>query len=249
MLWVEDLTVRYGALEAARHVFLRLEEGEAVALIGPNGAGKTSVLRGILGLVWASGRVRVFGEEVAPRSPEALLERGLVLVPEGRALFPGLSVEDNLLLGGFARLKRERGLAETARKHMEDLERVYALFPRLKERRGQLAGTLSGGEQQMLALGRALMSRPRILLLDEPSLGLAPLVVREIYRVLWELKRAGTTLLVVEQNVRMALSLADRAYVMEAGEVVLEGKAQDLLHDPKVVEAYLGIKAEYEEEA
>lgn len=249
MLWVEDLTVRYGALEAARHVFLRLEEGEAVALIGPNGAGKTSVLRGILGLARSLGRVRVLGEEVAPRSPEALLERGLVLVPEGRALFPGLSVEDNLLLGGFVWLKQKRGLPEAPRKQIEDLERVYALFPRLKERRGQLAGTLSGGEQQMLALGRALMSRPRILLLDEPSLGLAPLMVREIYRVLWELKRAGTTLLVVEQNVRMALSLADRAYVMEAGEVVLEGKAQDLLHDPKVVEAYLGIKAAYKGEA
>jgi branched-chain amino acid transport system ATP-binding protein len=234
---VEDLTVRYGALEAARHVHLRLEEGEAVALIGPNGAGKTSVLRGILGLARASGRVVLGGLEVRPRSPEALLERGLVLVPEGRALFPGLSVEDNLLLGGFARFRRGGGLSE-------DLERVYALFPRLKERRIQPAATLSGGEQQMLALGRALMSRPRVLLLDEPSLGLAPLMVREIYRVLGELKRGGTTLLVVEQNVRIALSLADRAYVMEAGEVVLEGAAQDLLNDPRVVEAYLGIRAE-----
>ncbi|KIX84558.1 ABC transporter ATP-binding protein [Thermus filiformis] len=237
MLRVEDLTVRYGALEAARHVHLRLEEGEAVALIGPNGAGKTSVLRGILGLARASGRVVLGGLEVKPRSPEALLERGLVLVPEGRALFPGLSVEDNLLLGGFARFRRGGGLSE-------DLERVYALFPRLKERRTQPAATLSGGEQQMLALARALMGRPRVLLLDEPSLGLAPLMVREIYRVLGELKRGGTTLLVVEQNVRIALSLADRAYVMEAGEVVLEGAAQDLLNDPRVVEAYLGIRAE-----
>lgn len=242
MLWVEDLTVRYRALEAARHVFLRLEEGEAVALIGPNGAGKTSVLRGILGLAKASGRVALGGREMPFRSPEVLLGVGLVLVPEGRALFPGLSVEDHLLLGGFTRFKRGEGIGE-------DLERVYALFPRLEERRRQLAGTLSGGEQQMLALGRALMTRPRVLFLDEPSLGLAPLMVREIYRVLEELKRGGTTLLVVEQNVRMALSLADRAYVMEAGEMVLEGKAQDLLHDPKVVEAYLGIKAEYEEEA
>ncbi|MER3537163.1 MAG: ABC transporter ATP-binding protein [Thermus sp.] len=242
MLQVEDLTVRYGALEAARHVFLRLDEGEAVALIGPNGAGKTSVLRGILGLARALGRVVVAGQEMPYRSPEALLERGLVLVPEGRALFPGLSVEDNLLLGGFARIRRGEGLRE-------DLERVYTLFPRLKERRAQMAGTLSGGEQQMLALGRALMSRPRLLLLDEPSLGLAPLVVREIYRVLEELRREGTPLLVVEQNVRMALSLVDRAYVMEAGEVVLEGKAQELLHDPRVVEAYLGVRAGSEGEA
>ncbi|WP_038056649.1 ABC transporter ATP-binding protein [Thermus amyloliquefaciens] len=240
LLAVQGLTVRYGPLEAARGVAFSLREGEALTLIGPNGAGKTSVLRGLLGLAQAEGRVYMDGEELRARSPEALLERGLVLVPEGRALFPGLSVEDNLLLGGFTRFRRRENLGP-------DLERVYALFPRLLERRRQPAGTLSGGEQQMLAIGRALMARPRVLLLDEPSLGLAPLMVREIYRILGELKREGTTLLLVEQNAKMALSLADRGLVLEAGEVVLEGPAEALRQDPKVVEAYLGLSREVEE--
>ncbi|WP_200874479.1 ABC transporter ATP-binding protein [Thermus caliditerrae] len=240
LLRVEGFTVRYGALEAVREVSFALEEGEALTLIGPNGAGKTSVLRGLLGLAQAEGRVYLGGEELRARSPEALLERGLVLVPEGRALFPGLSVEDNLLLGGFLRYRRRENLRP-------DLERVYALFPRLLERRRQPAGTLSGGEQQMLAIGRALMARPRLLLLDEPSLGLAPLMVREIYRILGELKREGTTLLLVEQNAKVALSLADRGLVLEAGEVVLAGPAEALRQDPKVVEAYLGLSREVEE--
>ncbi|GAB5602188.1 ABC transporter ATP-binding protein [Thermus sp. FJN-A] len=240
MLQVERLTVRYGPLEAVREVGFALKEGEALTLIGPNGAGKTSVLRGLLGLARAEGRVVLEGEELKARSPEGLLERGLVLVPEGRALFPGLSVEDNLLLGGFARYRRRGHLRP-------DLERVYALFPRLLERRRQPAGTLSGGEQQMLAIGRALMARPRILLLDEPSLGLAPLMVREIYRILAELKREGTTLLLVEQNAKVALSLADRGLVLEAGEVVLAGPAEALRQDRRVVEAYLGLAREVEE--
>ncbi len=240
MLLVERLCVRYGPLEAVRGVGFALREGEALALIGPNGAGKTSVLRGLLGLARAEGRVVLEGQELKARSPEALLRLGLVLVPEGRALFPGLSVEDNLLLGGFTRFRRGENLGP-------DLERVYALFPRLKERRRQLAGTLSGGEQQMLAIGRALMARPRILLLDEPSLGLAPLMVREIYRILAELKRQGVTLLLVEQNAKMALSLADRGLVLEAGEVALEGPAELLRQDRRVVEAYLGLAREVEE--
>ncbi|WP_018112286.1 ABC transporter ATP-binding protein [Thermus igniterrae] len=240
MLLVERLCVRYGPLEAVRGVGFALREGEALALIGPNGAGKTSVLRGLLGLARAEGRVVLEGQELKGRSPEALLRLGLVLVPEGRALFPGLSVEDNLLLGGFTRFRRGENLGP-------DLERVYALFPRLKERRRQLAGTLSGGEQQMLAIGRALMARPRILLLDEPSLGLAPLMVREIYRILAELKRQGVTLLLVEQNAKMALSLADRGLVLEAGEVALEGPAELLRQDRRVVEAYLGLAREVEE--
>jgi branched-chain amino acid transport system ATP-binding protein len=240
MLLVERLCVRYGPLEAVRGVGFALREGEALALIGPNGAGKTSVLRGLLGLARAEGRVVLEGQELKARSPEALLRLGLVLVPEGRALFPGLSVEDNLLLGGFTRFRRRENLGP-------DLERVYALFPRLKERRRQLAGTLSGGEQQMLAIGRALMARPRILLLDEPSLGLAPLMVREIYRILAELKRQGVTLLLVEQNAKMALSVADRGLVLEAGEVALEGPAELLRQDRRVVEAYLGLAREGEE--
>ncbi|SDE82861.1 amino acid/amide ABC transporter ATP-binding protein 2, HAAT family [Thermus arciformis] len=238
LLAVRNLTVRYGALEAVRGVSLALEAGEALAVIGPNGAGKTSLLRGLLGLARAEGEVRLQGEPLSHRTPEALLQRGVVLVPEGRALFPGLSVEDNLLLGGFTRLRK--GLRE-------DLERVYRLFPRLLERRRQPAGTLSGGEQQMLAIGRALMARPRLLLLDEPSLGLAPLMVREIYRILGELKGEGVTLLLVEQNAKVALSLADRGLVVEAGEAVLEGKAEELRQDPRVVEAYLGLAREVEE--
>ncbi|GAA5335693.1 MULTISPECIES: ABC transporter ATP-binding protein [Thermus] len=240
MLRVEGLTVRYGPLEAVRGVSFALEEGEALAVIGPNGAGKTSVLRGLLGLAKAEGRVLLDGEVLAARSPEGLLKRGLVLVPEGRALFPGLSVEDNLRLGGFHRFRRGEDLRP-------DLERVYGLFPRLRERRGQLAGTLSGGEQQMLAIGRALMARPRLLLLDEPSLGLAPLMVREIYRILAGLKGEGVTLLLVEQNAKVALELADRGLVLEAGEMALEGTAQELRQNPKVVEAYLGLRREVEE--
>ena len=237
MLRVEGLSVRYGPLEAVRGVSFHLREGEALAVIGPNGAGKTSLLRGLLGLARTEGCVALDGEVLVRRSPEDLLRRGLVLVPEGRALFPGLSVEDNLRLGGFLRFRKGEDLRP-------DLARVYGLFPRLKERRGQLAGTLSGGEQQMLAIGRALMARPRLLLLDEPSLGLAPLMVREIYRILAALKGEGVTLLVVEQNAKVALELADRGLVLEAGEVALEGSAKELWQNPKVVEAYLGLKRE-----
>ncbi|PZA08014.1 MULTISPECIES: ABC transporter ATP-binding protein [unclassified Meiothermus] len=240
VLEVGDLTVRYGAVEAVRHLSLRVERGEAVTLIGPNGAGKSSTLKGIVGLVHASGVVRYQGQTLHRRSPEALAAAGMVLVPEKRELFASMAVEDNLLLGAFSRYQRhEKGVRE-------DLERVYALFPRLRERRRQLAGTMSGGEQQMLAIGRALMARPKLLMLDEPSLGLAPLIVQEIFHILGELKKEGVPILVVEQNARMALKLADRGYVLEAGELVMEGRGQDLLHDPRVVEAYLGLRAREE---
>ncbi len=240
VLEVHNLTVRYGAVEAVRHLSLSVGAGEAITLIGPNGAGKSSTLKGILGLASSSGTVRYQGQRLARRSPEALAVQGLVMVPEKRELFASMEVEDNLLLGAFTRFqRREKGIRE-------DLERVYTLFPRLKERRKQLAGTMSGGEQQMLAIGRALMARPKLLLLDEPSLGLAPLIVQEIFRILGELKAQGTPILVVEQNARMALKLADRGYVLEAGELVMEGRGQELLHDPRVIESYLGIRSKTE---
>lgn len=240
VLEVQNLTVRYGAVEAVRNLSLSVGTGEAITLIGPNGAGKSSTLKGIVGLVNTSGTVRYQGQTLARRSPEALATQGLVMVPEKRELFASMEVEDNLLLGAFTRFqRREKGIRE-------DLERVYALFPRLLERRKQLAGTMSGGEQQMLAIGRALMARPKLLLLDEPSLGLAPLIVQEIFHILGELKAQGTPILVVEQNARMALKLADRGYVLEAGELVMEGRGHDLLHDPRVIESYLGIRTKTE---
>lgn len=240
ILEVASLTVRYGAVEAVRGLSLEVAEGEAITLIGPNGAGKSSTLKGILGLERSSGTVKYKGQELKKRIPEALAAGGLVLVPEKRELFTSMEVEDNLMLGAFTRFqRREKGLKE-------DLERVYTLFPRLCERRRQLAGTMSGGEQQMLAIGRALMAKPKLLLLDEPSLGLAPLIVGEIFRILGELKSQGVTILVVEQNARMALRLADRGYVLEAGELVMEGKGSELLHDPRVIESYLGIRAREE---
>jgi branched-chain amino acid transport system ATP-binding protein len=240
ILEVANLTVRYGAVEAVRGLSLEVAEGEAITLIGPNGAGKSSTLKGILGLERSSGSVKYKGQELKKPTPEALAAGGLVLVPEKRELFASMEVEDNLMLGAFTRFqRREKGLKE-------DLERVYTLFPRLRERRKQLAGTMSGGEQQMLAIGRALMAKPQLLLLDEPSLGLAPLIVGEIFRILGELKAQGVTILVVEQNARMALRLADRGYVLEAGEQVMEGKGSELLHNPRVIESYLGIRAREE---
>ena len=240
VLEVHNLTVRYGAVEAVRNLSLSVGAGEAITLIGPNGAGKSSTLKGILGLASSSGTVHYQGQRLTRRSPEALAAQGLVMVPEKRELFASMEVEDNLLLGAFTRFqRREKGIRE-------DLERVYTLFPRLLERRKQLAGTMSGGEQQMLAIGRALMARPKLLLLDEPSLGLAPLIVQEIFHILGELKAQGTPLLLVEQNARMALKLADRGYVLEASELVMEGRGQELLHDPRVIESYLGIRSKTE---
>ncbi|WP_027881654.1 ABC transporter ATP-binding protein [Meiothermus rufus] len=238
VLEVANLTVRYGAVEAVRNLSLTVGPGEAITLIGPNGAGKSSTLKGIVGLVGCSGSVHYQGQPLSQRTPEALAAKGLVMVPEKRELFVSMTVEDNLLLGAFTRYqRREKSIAQ-------DLEWVYNLFPRLRERRWQLAGTMSGGEQQMLAIGRALMGRPKLLLLDEPSLGLAPLIVQEIFRILAELKAQGVPILLVEQNARMALKLADRGYVLEAGELVMEGRGQELLHDPRVIESYLGIRAQ-----
>jgi branched-chain amino acid transport system ATP-binding protein len=236
LLEVEDLVVRYGKVEALRGVSLRVERGRIAAVLGPNGAGKTTLLSAVAGLVpRASGRLAFDGAPLDGATVEDNVASGLSLVPETRELFGGMTVEDNLGLGAFP-LRRSG-----ARLRGELLGEVYRIFPRLAERRGQLAATLSGGERQMLALGRALMSRPRLLLLDEPSLGLAPLVVREILRVVVELRRRGVSILLVEQNARAALQIADDAFVLETGEVVLAGPARALASDPRVIESYLGL--------
>ena len=237
MLDVVGLSARYGAVHALRDVSLTIRAGELVALIGANGAGKSTLLRAIAGLHAPSeGRVTVEGRDVTGRPPEAMLRAGVALVPERRRVFGDLTVHDNLELGGYA---LPRG-ADFSRRLAEGVEAAYALFPVLRERSRQLAGTLSGGEQQMLAIGRALMSRPRLLLCDEPSLGLAPLVVGEIMRLLARLREGGTTILLVEQNARLALRCADRAYVLEVGRVALSGVSADLLADDQLKAAYLG---------
>ena len=237
MLEVRGLSARYGAVAALRDVSLDVHAGELVALIGANGAGKSTLLRAIAGLVApAAGRVALDGRDVTGQAPEAMIRAGVALVPERRRGFAPLTVLDNLELGGYA-LPRGHDF----RSRLEaGVEEAYRLFPVLRRRRDQLAGTLSGGEQQMLAIGRALMTRPRLLLCDEPSLGLAPLVVAEIMRLLSTLREAGTTILLVEQNARMALRSADRAYVLEVGSVVLSGAATDLLEDDQLKAAYLG---------
>lgn len=239
VLVVNGLCVSYGKVEALHEAHLRVEAGTIVTVIGPNGAGKTTMLSAIMGLLVRSrGEVRFLGEAAPELDVEQMVARGMGLVPESRALFAELSVADNLLLGAFARHRAG------ARDHAESMERVYGIFPRLRERREQQAGTLSGGERQMLALGRALMARPRLLLLDEPSLGLAPLIVREIFRVIMELRRTGVSILLVEQNARAALQVADHGYVLENGEIVLDGPAAELALDPRVVESYLGLGRE-----
>ncbi len=231
------MSARYGPVHALRDVSLEVRAGELVALIGANGAGKSTLLRAIAGLVApAAGRVALDGRDVTGQAPEAMIRAGVALVPERRRVFAPLTVLDNLELGGYA-LPRGHDF----RSRLEaGVEEAYRLFPVLRRRRDQLAGTLSGGEQQMLAIGRALMTRPRLLLCDEPSLGLAPLVVAEIMRLLSTLREAGTTILLVEQNARMALRSADRAYVLEVGSVVLSGAATDLLQDDQLKAAYLG---------
>lgn len=240
LLEIENLHVYYGHIHALRGITVTVDEREIVALLGSNGAGKTTTLRTVSGLHRArEGAVRLEGARIDGRPPHEIVALGIGHAPEGRRIFGRLTVRENLMMGAYRR-HDPGGIRD-------DLERVLTLFPRLRERLGQVAGTLSGGEQQMLAIGRALMARPRLLLLDEPSLGLAPLMVREIYRILGELKREGTTLLLVEQNAKVALSLADRGLVLEAGEVVLAGPAEALRQDPKVVEAYLGLSREVEE--
>ena len=233
MLEVSGLRVCYGPIEALRRVSFSVARAEIVSLIGGNGAGKTTTLNAISGLLpIAEGRVLLEGREIQGRPPHEIVELGVVHVPEGRRVFPRMTVWENLAVGAFARPRDPRV--------PEDLERVYRLFPILKERADQLAGTLSGGEQQMLAIGRALMARPRLLMLDEPSMGLAPLVSRAILATLQEINRAGTTIVLVEQNARAALEVASRAYVLETGEVVLSGEGRALLRDDQVRKAYLG---------
>jgi branched-chain amino acid transport system ATP-binding protein len=235
LLEVSGLEVRYGGIRAVRGIDLAVAEGELVCLIGANGAGKSSTLRAISGLLPAAvGTVRYAGRDVRGMRAFQRVRAGLVMVPEGRGVFPQLTVDENLDMGAYARADGEIG---------SDLERVFGLFPRLRERRSQTGGTLSGGEQQMLAIGRALMSRPKLLLLDEPSLGLAPIVVQLIFEVIREINAGGVTCLLVEQNARAALALAKRAYVMESGQIALSGTAAELAHDPKVIEAYLGGEA------
>jgi len=232
MVRVEDLTVAYGGIEAVRGVSLEVGEGELVTLIGNNGAGKTSTLMAISGVApIRSGRIVIEGEETTKLPPHAIVARGVAHCPEGRLVFGRLTVQENLRLGAYQR-KDSAGVKQ-------DLDRVYALFPRLLERHTQLAGTLSGGEQQMLAIGRALMSRPRLLMLDEPSLGLAPLIVQRIFSVIRQLHEEGVTILLVEQNAHLALTIADRAYVLETGEVRLAGPAKQLIDNPEVRKAYL----------
>jgi branched-chain amino acid transport system ATP-binding protein len=233
LLEAGGIDVAYGKVEAVRGVSLTMEEGQIVAVIGPNGAGKTTLLGALMGLLPSRGRIVYDGLDLARLDVEQRVARGLCLVPERRELFGEMSVADNLVLGAYTH-RRDR--AGTRRDH----DQVYERFPVLAERRAQLAGTLSGGERQMLALGRALMARPRLLLLDEPSLGLAPLIVREIFRIVVGLRELGVSILLVEQNARAALQTADYGYVLETGEIVLHGPASELLHDPRIAATYLG---------
>jgi len=233
-LHIADLRVSYGAIEAVKSIGLEVRAGELVALIGANGAGKTTSLKAIAGLLPWSGSIELHGEAIRGMPAHRLLGRGLALVPEGRGLFARMTVAENLQMGAFTR--RDVQVAE-------DYDKMYERFPRLKERAHQLAGTLSGGEQQMLAMARALMSRPRLLLLDEPSMGLSPILVDRIFSVIREVSGQGISILLVEQNARLALEIAHRGYVMESGQVCLTGPASDLLHDARVREAYLGESA------
>jgi branched-chain amino acid transport system ATP-binding protein len=233
MLTIENISVNYGAIEALRSISMHVEQGEVVTLIGANGAGKTTTLRTITGLLEpTAGRIIFEGEDISGKPTHKLVARGISMSPEGRGVFANLSVHENLQLGAYLQ-KNRSGIAA-------GMKKVFEMFPRLKERESQKAGTLSGGEQQMLAMGRALMSRPRLLLLDEPSLGLAPLVVHTIFQAIEEIKSTGTTILLVEQNAKAALGHSDRAYVLETGEIVMDGISKDIANDPRIKEAYLG---------
>ncbi len=233
LLALARLAVSYGGIQAVKGIDLVVGDGELVCLIGANGAGKTTTLKGICGLLpIRSGAIRYAGDDITGQPSFKLVRRGLVMVPEGRGMFGALTIEENLSMGAYARKDRTAIGA--------DMERVYALFPRLKERRRQTAGTLSGGEQQMLAMGRAMMSRPRLLLLDEPSMGLAPLMVQKVFETIIAVAKEGVTILLIEQNAKLALEVSNRGYVMESGTITLDGEAASLLHDPKVRAAYLG---------
>ena len=233
LLALEAVQVAYGGIRAVKGISLEVQPGELVCLIGANGAGKTTTLRAITGMLHpAAGRIVYDGHDIAGLKTHVISRRGLALVPEGRGVFAQLTIEENLAMGAYARRDRA-GVAA-------DVERAFTLFPRLKERRRQTAGTLSGGEQQMLAISRALMSRPKLLLLDEPSMGLAPLMVERIFEVVRSISAEGVTMLLVEQNARLALEISHRGYVLESGLVTLSGPAASLLHDPRIREAYLG---------
>ncbi|MGI6462561.1 MAG: ABC transporter ATP-binding protein [Candidatus Scatomorpha sp.] len=231
MLEVKGLSISYGGIRAVRELDFHVNRGEIVSLIGANGAGKSSTLRAISGLVKAeSGNVKFESEEIVGKSPDLIVGKGITMVPEGRKIFPDLTVYENLKLGAYLRKDNIK----------EDLARCFELFPILEEREWQEGGTLSGGEQQMLAVARALMSRPKLLMMDEPSLGLAPMIVRDIFDIIKRINDGGVTILLIEQNANMALKIADRAYVLESGEVTMEGTGEELLKDEKVISAYLG---------
>lgn len=233
MLKVTDLKVAYGGIQAVKGVSFEVHEGELVSLIGANGAGKTTTLKAITGTqVVAAGGIEYLGRDIKGQGPWDLVKQGLVMVPEGRGVFARMTITENLQMGAFVR----NDTAEIE----ADIDKVFAIFPRLKERRNQLAGTMSGGEQQMLAMGRGLMARPKVLLLDEPSMGLSPLMVDKIFEVVADIHQRGTTVLLVEQNASRALGLADRGYVMDSGEITMTGEGKALLADPKVRAAYLG---------
>ena len=233
LLKVSNLKVAYGGIQAVKGISLEVREGELVSLIGSNGAGKTTTMKAITGTLAAtSGNIEYLGKDIHGQGDWDLVKQGLVMVPEGRGVFTRMSILENLQMGAYLRDDKD-GIAA-------DVDRVFTLFPRLKERSTQLAGTLSGGEQQMLAMGRALLSRPKVLLLDEPSMGLSPLMVDKIFEVISEVASMGVTLLLVEQNASRALKIAQRAYVMESGQISMQGQAHELLHDPKVRAAYLG---------
>ncbi|MDD4503203.1 MAG: ABC transporter ATP-binding protein [Clostridiaceae bacterium] len=233
MLKIDDLVVAYGGIEALKGISLEVEEGKIITLIGANGAGKSTTLRTIMGLVKPKhGTITYMGKNLLEMKTQNMVSQGITLVPEGRRIFPNLSVLENLKVGAFAR-NDEKGI-------QEDMELVYNLFPILKERSWQVAGTLSGGEQQMLAVGRALMSRPKLMMMDEPSLGLAPLIVKDIFSIIKEVNKQGVTILLIEQNANAALHIADLGYVMETGRIILKGTGEELLKNPDVRKAYLG---------
>lgn len=232
MLKVENVNVHYGVINAIKDVSFEVNEGEIVALIGANGAGKTSIMNTLTGIVTASsGTITFLGENITRVPSHKIVAKGLTQVPEGRRIFAQMTVEENLQMGAY--LRKDKNISN-------DFKMVYDKFPRLKERKNQLAGTLSGGEQQMLAMGRALMSNPKLLLMDEPSMGLSPILVNEIFDIIKEINKDGVTVLLVEQNANKALSIAHRAYVLETGKITISGDAQDVLNNPKVREAYLG---------
>lgn len=232
MLDVKDLNVYYGKIHAIKNISLTVEEGELVSLIGANGAGKTSLLKAIMGQIPSTGQISFEGQAVHGNGTMEIVRNGMTMVPEGRRVFPRTSVMDNLLLGAYSRKDKENVKG--------DLNKIFEMFPRLLERKNQLAGTLSGGEQQMLAMGRALMSRPRLLLLDEPSMGLSPRLVDQVFDTIVSINKSGTTIMLVEQNANQALRVAKRGYVIETGEIVLSDDADKLLSNPQVKEAYLG---------